>query len=69
MTNVYGHRYYAPKGHKWFFGCLIMPGGEGCKRSKSTQVSNHYISSPPPKEVIKAKAEKTNLGGFLFYIF
>jgi hypothetical protein len=30
--NVHGHRYYAPKGYKWFFGCPIMPGGEGCKR-------------------------------------
>lgn len=25
------HVGYAPKGYKWFFGCPVMPGGEGCK--------------------------------------
>lgn len=35
MTTMrrYGHVGFAPKGYKWFLGCPIMPGGEGCKRT------------------------------------
>ncbi len=25
-----------PRGHKWFFGYQIMPGGEGCNTKSST---------------------------------